>query len=473
MTLQVGEIVDGKYAIVGLLGAGGMGTVYEAENVLIHRRVAIKVLSAEVAGEEQFARRFEREAQAAGRIGSDHIVEVLDLGTLPTGERFMVMEYLQGESLKDRMVRCGALPTDELVPIMLGLLTGLEDAHAAGIIHRDLKPDNIFLTSDREQADFVKIVDFGVSKFMHLGEDVTATGTALGTPRYMAPEQAKGEKDIDYRADIYSVGVILFRALAGRPPFLADTYNELMFKVVLEDPPKLTEVVEDADPVLSGIADRAMRRDRDARYANAREMADELRTWLIDHGHPVPVRAATRRQHLSTSGASGSHAAIAAAAVDAIPTTVSSSRAGELAEPSHTKHATAVSHVPTGGRRRVWPYLAVAAALTFVAVTAYRVGSDRGSETSPASPLTTADASGELVAEPTPSSEATATEVPSAEPSATASASTSAVPSASASATAAPSDTAPEPGPAATTPPIPTPVPPAPTGPKRTYRRTL
>lgn len=468
MPLEIGEIIDGKYAIVGLLGAGGMGSVYEAENVLIHRRVAIKVLSAEVAGEEQFARRFEREAQAAGRIGSDHIVEVLDLGTLPTGERYMVMEYLQGESLRDRMVREGALATEELVPIMLGLLAGLEDAHAAGIIHRDLKPDNIFLTNDREQGDFVKIVDFGVSKFMDIGDDVTTTGMTLGTPRYMAPEQAKGEKDIDFRADIYSVGVILFRALAGRPPFLADTYNELMFKVVLEDPPKLTEIVEGADPVLSGIADRAMRRDRDARYASAKEMADELRTWLLDQGHPLPIRAATRRQHLTSAGASGAHEAIPSSTRASAPTTVSSSFSTEVDEPSHTKHATTVSPTLAVRKRRLWPYLAVGVALAFVAVTAYRVGTDRASETSPASSVTTT----EPVEPPvTSSSSAASAALPTASASAPPSASASAIPSTSASATGAPAT--PGPPPPSTTPTGKPPTLPKPNGTKRTYRRTL
>jgi serine/threonine-protein kinase len=232
MSLKIGDLLDAKYEIKRLIGKGGMGNVYEGENVLIRRRVAIKVLNADVAGDASIVKRFEREAQAAGRIGSDHIVEVLDLGRLDSGERYMVMEFLVGESLHDRMDRQQQMAPQEIFPILLGLLEGLGDAHEAGILHRDLKPANVFLTEDRVHSDFVKIVDFGVSKFLDLStEDSTATGVTLGTPRYMAPEQAKGEKDIDGRADLYSVGVILFRALTGRPPFIAETYNELMFKV--------------------------------------------------------------------------------------------------------------------------------------------------------------------------------------------------------------------------------------------------
>ena len=166
MGLQTGQIIEGKYRILRLLGEGGMGAVYEGENVRIHRQVAIKVLHAGIAENVDAVQRFEREAQAAGRIGSDHIVEVLDLGNLPDGDRFMVMEYLDGESLSQRIQARGRLTPREAVPLMTQLLEGLGAAHGAGIIHRDLKPDNIYLlTRRRGSGDFVKILDFGISKF--------------------------------------------------------------------------------------------------------------------------------------------------------------------------------------------------------------------------------------------------------------------------------------------------------------------
>src|SRR5262245_33123362 len=148
------DVIDGKYKIVRLIGKGGMGAVYEGENLRIHRKVAIKVLHASVAEDAGYVQRFEREAQAAGRIGSDHIVEVLDLGDLPSGDRYMVMEFLEGESLRARMTRLEKMQPVEIVPLICDLLDGLADAHHAGIIHRDLKPDNVFLVEEKKrQAD--------------------------------------------------------------------------------------------------------------------------------------------------------------------------------------------------------------------------------------------------------------------------------------------------------------------------------
>ena len=201
--VTIGQLLDKKYRIVRLLGEGGMGAVYEGENVRIHHRVAIKLLHAGIADNASVVERFEREAQAAGKIGSDHIVEVYDLGELPSGSRYMVMEYLDGENLTARVTKAGRLTPQVAAPLMVQLLEGLEAAHKAGIVHRDLKPDNIFLTKDKRGEDFVKIVDFGVSKFNQLSGDsgmsMTRTGAVIGTPYYMSPEQAKGSKQSDHR----------------------------------------------------------------------------------------------------------------------------------------------------------------------------------------------------------------------------------------------------------------------------------
>src|SRR6187431_453442 len=208
--LSTGEIIDGKYRTIRLIGEGGMGAVYEAENIRIHRKVAIKVLHAGVATNADAVQRFEREAQAAGRIGSEHIVEVLDLGNLPEGDRFMVMEYLEGESLGDRIKRKKRLAPHEVGHLLHQLLEELAAAHAVGIIHRDLKPDNVFLMNSKGgQRDFVKVLDFGVSKFNALDSEMsmTRTGAVMGTPFYMSPEQARGAP-IDTRSDLYSAGVV-------------------------------------------------------------------------------------------------------------------------------------------------------------------------------------------------------------------------------------------------------------------------
>src|SRR3954452_9012291 len=164
MSLEIGQIIDGKYRIVRLIGEGGMGAVFEGENLRIRRRVAIKVLHAATASNAEAVQRFEREAQAAGRIGSDHILEVLDLGQFPNGDRFMVMEYLDGEPLGARIARNGRLTPHEIAPLAKQVLAGLEAAHSAGIIHRDLKPDNIYVLKEKAgQADYIKLIDFGIS----------------------------------------------------------------------------------------------------------------------------------------------------------------------------------------------------------------------------------------------------------------------------------------------------------------------
>src|SRR6266511_5313620 len=187
-------MLKGKYRMVRLLGEGGMGAVYEGENVRINRRVAIKVLHAGLTENKEVTQRFEREAQAAGRIGNDHILEVLDLGSLASGDHYIVMEYLDGEPLSARIAREKRLEPFQLAPLIRQVIVGLAAAHEAGIIHRDLKPDNIYILKTKAgHADFVKIIDFGISKFQPLSGDgmkMTRTGTVMGTPYYMSPEQA-------------------------------------------------------------------------------------------------------------------------------------------------------------------------------------------------------------------------------------------------------------------------------------------
>lgn len=284
MTLVLNETLDGKYRIIRLLGEGGMGAVYEGENVRIHRKVAIKVLHAGVASSKEAVERFEREAQAAGRIGSDHIVEVLDLGHLPSGDRYMVMEFLEGESLAQRLEAVGRLEPPHAADVLLELLEGLGAAHEAGIIHRDLKPDNVFLLKSRRgRKDFVKLVDFGISKFSPgNGGDfsMTRTGTVMGTPYYMAPEQAKGDRATDHRADLYAAGVILYEALSGSVPFDAETYNELLFKILLETPPPLGERSPGLDLRLEAIVTKAMARQPEERFQSAGEFAQALTDYL-------------------------------------------------------------------------------------------------------------------------------------------------------------------------------------------------
>jgi serine/threonine protein kinase len=211
--LELGQLVDGKYRVERLLGKGGMGAVFEGYHTLIERRVAIKVLLPSASSSGNAAARFEREVRATGRIGNDHILDVYDVGVLPDGSRYMVSEFLDGETLADRLAQ-GPLQPKLTAELMLQLLDGLGAAHEKGIVHRDLKPENVFLLRRKaDRADFLKIIDFGISKFQldDTSElSMTATGTVLGTPYYLSPEQARGQGDIDHRSDLYAVGVIIY-----------------------------------------------------------------------------------------------------------------------------------------------------------------------------------------------------------------------------------------------------------------------
>jgi eukaryotic-like serine/threonine-protein kinase len=283
MSLTTGEIIEGKYRIVRLIGEGGMGAVYEGENTRIRRRVAIKVLHQGVAENEEAVQRFEREAQAAGRIGNDHILEVIDLGSLTNGDHFMVMEYLDGEPLSERIRRVGKMRPEAIAPLMIQALEGLRAAHEAGIYHRDLKPDNVFVLKEKAGThDFVKLIDFGISKFQPLGGEMkmTRTGTVMGTPYYMSPEQASGSREADHRSDLYAVGVMLYEAVTGRVPFDAPTFNQLLFQIVLSDPAPPQQAVPDLDPGFANLIAKSMARDVEHRFQTAQDLSDALASWL-------------------------------------------------------------------------------------------------------------------------------------------------------------------------------------------------
>jgi hypothetical protein len=236
-------------------------------------------------------------------------VEVLDLGTLEGGDRYLVMEYLDGEGLGGRIKDRGRLTPAELCPIAHQLMEGLAAAHGAGIIHRDLKPDNVFLLRNRGgMQDFVKLLDFGISKFNQLSGDsgfsMTRTGAVMGTPYYMAPEQAKGSREMDHRVDLYAAGVILYEALTGQVPFNADTFNELLFKIVLEEPRPLEQVDPSIDAGFAAIVSKAMARDPAHRFQTAKELQEALTQWAAGHGQQLAVALRVTRTQPAALSAS-------------------------------------------------------------------------------------------------------------------------------------------------------------------------
>ncbi|HVU02783.1 MAG TPA: serine/threonine-protein kinase [Polyangiaceae bacterium] len=259
------------------LGIGGMGAVYEIEHELTKHRRALKLLHASMAKVPGVVERFLREASAAGRVGNPHIVETFDAGTLDTGEPYLVMEILRGQTLTDRIER-GPMPVAEMVDLIGQACDGIQAAHEAGIVHRDLKPDNLFVI-DVEGRPFVKILDFGISKFdpgKTGGMALTQEGAALGTPYYMSPEQIRGEINLDARTDVYALGVILYECAAGIRPFEADSLTQLAVLIHTGDAKPLASVRTDLPPGFADLVMRAMTGDREKRTQTAQGLRADL-----------------------------------------------------------------------------------------------------------------------------------------------------------------------------------------------------
>ncbi|MGZ3416568.1 MAG: serine/threonine-protein kinase [Polyangiales bacterium] len=282
MLLAAGTMLEGKYRIERLLGAGGMGSVWIAEHTMLGRPVAVKVLDKAAAAKDATAvTRFMREAQTAARLRSDHIVDVLDVGRFDDGTPFLVMELLEGETLSSRIKRSVRMIAPEAGYLVDQLLDALGAAHNAGVIHRDIKPDNCFILQ-KSGRDHLKLLDFGISKVAGDAREMrmTRTGVVMGTPYYMAPEQARGSKEIDHRCDLYAAGAILYECVTGRVPFEAESVNELLFKIVLEPLVLPREIVPELDPAFEQVILTAMAREAVNRFPTAQAFRDALAPFL-------------------------------------------------------------------------------------------------------------------------------------------------------------------------------------------------
>jgi eukaryotic-like serine/threonine-protein kinase len=279
-TLVPGTLLAGRFRVVRCLGTGGMGAVYEIEHELTKHRRALKLLHAAMAASASIVERFLREASAAGRVGNPHIAETFDAGTLESGEPYLVMEILRGETLAERLTR-GRLSVSEMVDLIGQACEGVQAAHDAGIVHRDLKPDNLFII-DVDGRPFVKILDFGISKFdPQVTGDLALTqeGAALGTPYYMPPEQIRGEKNLDARADVYALGVILYECAAGVRPFEAESLPQLAVLIHTGEVRPLGEYRPELPQGFVELVARAMAINREQRLQTAEGLALALERY--------------------------------------------------------------------------------------------------------------------------------------------------------------------------------------------------
>ena len=276
--LSKGQIIEDRYVLDREVGAGGMGCVYSAFDEKLERQVAVKFLDPRLVTNEESVIRFQREALAAGRIGNPNICDVRDRGETEDGIPYIVMELLEGKPLNELLDADQPLDPLELGKLMLQTLAALQAAHEKQIIHRDLKPANIFVTEGLGEQQWVKLLDFGVSKFItdSADEQLTRSGVVLGTAYYMSPEQARSRYDIDHRTDLWSVGVILYEGLTGRMPFNGDNYTEILVKIVTDDIVHPTVWEQDIPREFEAVVLRALEKDPDNRYSDAVEFAEDL-----------------------------------------------------------------------------------------------------------------------------------------------------------------------------------------------------
>ncbi len=285
-----GEIFQGTYRLERVIGEGAMGIVYEASHCRLSRRFAVKLLFPEHAANPQALARFEREAEIAGKLGHPHIVEVVDFNRTDQGCPYIVMELLVGEDLAARLDRLMRLPLAEAVEIVRQTASALQAVHHMGVVHRDLKPHNIFLCHSPEGGDHVKVVDFGVSKMVGPGKEMTRTGALLGTPYYMAPEQAlEHAEDVDARTDVYALGAILYEMLSGSPPYQAQSIPTLLYKIVHDPLPSLAATRRELPAAVVQVVERALSKQREERFPSMRAFWGAL-AKATDH----PIAALAR-----------------------------------------------------------------------------------------------------------------------------------------------------------------------------------
>ncbi|MGK0362731.1 MAG: serine/threonine protein kinase [Bradymonadia bacterium] len=297
----VGSVVDDRFEILEKLGEGGMGAVFKARQISVDRIVALKILLHDQRGDPISVERFRHEAYLASRLNHPNAIVIHDFGQSADGLLYIAMEFLEGETLKERIERTGSLPIKSALGIASQTLRVLAEAHRMGLIHRDVKPDNIFLTSIEGDPDFVKVLDFGIAKLTAVRDGfdgyqggLTVKGKIYGTPKYMSPEQIRG-KDLDLQSDLYSFGVVLYELLGGQLPFVADTPVDVMMAHLRDPPPSLSALNAEVVAELETVVLRALEKDRRLRYQNGDEFLEAVENFKFNSGfYSVPGRVAAR-----------------------------------------------------------------------------------------------------------------------------------------------------------------------------------
>lgn len=327
-----GEVVAEKYRVEREMAVGGMGVVVEATHLELDQRVALKFMLPDAAENASAVARFVREARAAVKLHSEHVGRVLDVGRLPSGIPYMVMEYLEGQDLSTMLDTWGALPIPSAVDYVVQACDAIAEAHSLGIVHRDLKPSNLFLALRSDGTGLIKVLDFGISKVTASGKEhepvnITATSSLMGSPLYMSPEQMRSTKKVDARTDIWALGVILYELLAGRPPFDVESLPELCLMIANDSPPPLRMRRAEVPAELEAVIFKCLEKEQEKRFRNIAELAIALepfaskdmrvlvervaRLMQVTRSEPVPGPAITDPQ-LFSNHAGGMAATVAA-----------------------------------------------------------------------------------------------------------------------------------------------------------------
>jgi len=382
-SLASGTLVAGRYRVTGVIAEGGMGAVYEGMDERLSRPVALKVVRQELSHDRTALTRFEREAAAAAKLSHPGIVQVHDFGTTDAGLAYLVMERLSGRTLAQILSREGQLAPERAADLIEQALGALEVAHAAGVVHRDIKPGNLMVLAAGEAREVVKLLDFGLARLMESEAytKLTRTGAIMGTPAFMAPEQARGAV-ADHRSDVYAMGVMLYCVLTGKKPFDGADIGELLNRV-LGDPTPRADAVAGVPAELASIAEKAMQRDPKLRFASAREMASALVAWrtrpagltgVSSAPTLAPAMAPTLLSMPEVTAADVAAATLIAptpsAASPGLPTAVPAAGADTIIVPREPGPSAPAA--PTQSSRRLWigrlPWLTLAAFVTLCLV---------------------------------------------------------------------------------------------------------